>query len=128
CLAALRLLNGALAEAGEDRVCLRAGKPSLPQWFLRAGLRELQRQERAEVDDGKPVTHRGAGPERTGGAECSARARPEAAPGATEVILAELPSRASRVRGILRRGPATVDEIAKAAGVGRNEAHNTIGG
>lgn len=44
CLAALRELNRGLV--GGERVCLRAGKPSLPQWFLRAGLRELQRQER----------------------------------------------------------------------------------
>jgi hypothetical protein len=45
CLAALAALNLALAAA--DKVCLRGGKPSLPQWFLRATLRELQRQEGA---------------------------------------------------------------------------------
>jgi hypothetical protein len=45
-LEAITLVNMRRAARGALPVCLRGGAPSLPQWFVRAGLRELRRQER----------------------------------------------------------------------------------
>lgn len=42
---AIARLNGIRGERGADAICQRAGKPSLPPFFYRAGLLELARDE-----------------------------------------------------------------------------------
>ncbi len=46
CAAAIVLVNKRRWARNLGPICLRGGLPSLPQWVLRAGLRELRRQER----------------------------------------------------------------------------------
>lgn len=97
CVAAIRAMNKALRAAKSEPICLRSGQPSLPQFFLRAGLLELDRDE---ARAGKLAT---------------AKAAPVAPNG----------KRADAVRALLRGGPASMDDLV-AAGLQRYEARNTI--
>lgn len=110
CVAAIRAMNKAARAAKGEPICLRSGQPSLPQFFLRAGLLELERDEERLVSDplalaktmpGRPITlRRGA-------------------------ALAHGQTRSDAVRVLLRRAPATMDDLV-AAGFTRYEARNTI--
>lgn len=111
CVASIRAMNKAVKAAKGEPICLRSGQPSLPQFFLRAGLLELERNEGclvvepltlAKTTPGQPITLRDRG----------AASAPEQ-------------TRSDAIRGLLRRAPATMDDLV-AAGFTRYEARNTI--
>lgn len=97
CVAAIRAMNKALRAAKSEPICLRSGEPSLPQFFLRAGLLELGRDE-------------------------TRAPKPDAAKAA---LVAPNGKRADVVRAMLRDGAASMDDLV-AAGLQRYEARNTI--
>lgn len=95
---AIARLNGIRGESGADPICQRAGKPSLPPFFYRAGLIELAR------DEVSIKTSRS-------GARRSTRKR----------------ERTATVRELLSTGPSTISGLVS-AGLRQREAHNTISG
>ena len=111
CEAAIRALNRALRAEKSEPICVRSGQVSLPQFFLRAGLLELERDEaRSRLSLVEPFAIAQTTPGR------SIKLRAALTPGQ---------SRSDAVRDLLRRAPATMDDLV-AAGFSRYEARNTI--
>lgn len=84
CVSAIRAMNKALRAAKSEPICLRSGQPSLPQYFLRAGLLELERDEARLPATVKPA------------------------------LVAPNGKRADVVRALLRGGPASMDDLVAA--------------
>lgn len=102
---ATKRLNAIRRERGSESICLRAGKPSLPAFFLRAGLLELAPGEVLV----KVLRHRVA-------ARNSHRRKsgiPIEAPVVRRTRADDTRSRAARVLALLfKRGPLAAGEIA----------------
>ncbi len=93
---AIGRLNGIRGESGADPICQRAGKPSLPPFFYRAGLIELA-QDEARAKKRRP-------------ARLSRHLR--ANPGDRAHAQSPIKSRSQRVLGLLAKGPLPAGDIA----------------